>query len=153
MISYIHINDFWVVTFLRKRISRVGTPDSVAKINKALQREIEAGKVKSIRPMHLKNGGFIIGVSPFASRESIFTICQKINNAGYRTTVLSANGLERCPPSLIQRYQRRKNLLTRSKKIIIAEKVTLPNLPSTPIEFPSLNDLSPQNNKERKKQR
>ena len=148
-----HINDFWVVTFLRKRISRVGTPDSVAKINKALQREIEAGEIKSIRPIHFKNGGFIIGVSSFTSRESVFTICHKINSAGYRTTVLSSNGLEHCPPSLIQRYQQRKSPRTRNKKIIIAEKVTLPNLPSTPIEFPSINNLSPQNNKERKKQR
>lgn len=138
---------------MRKRISRVGTPDSVAKINKALQREIEAGEIKSIRPIHFKNGGFIIGVSSFTSRESVFTICHKINSAGYRTTVLSSNGLEHCPPSLIQRYQQRKSPRTRNKKIIIAEKVTLPNLPSTPIEFPSINNLSPQNNKERKKQR
>lgn len=137
-----------MVAFMKAHISKRRTTRNVAKVNNILRHELEVGEIKSISPTLSKRAKIKISVAPSTSQEKVHTICRKMNEAGYSTKVLHT-----CLAPSIQRGYSSRKIRAVSGSIIIVGKVTLPNPPSTPVEWPSPNGVPPQKGKKGKKQR
>ena len=134
-----------MVAFMKAHISKRRTTRNVAKVNNILRHELEVGEIKSISPILSKRAAIKIAVAPSTSQETVHAICHKMNKAGYSTKVLQPDRYHTCfPPRKIRAV---------SGSTIIVGKVTLPNLPSTPVEWPSPKGVPPQKKKKGKKQR
>ena len=138
---------------MKAHISKRRTTRNVAKVNNILRHEIEMGEIKSISPMHSKRAVIKITVTPSTSQETVHTICHKMNEAGYSTKVMPSDRHHICLPSSAHRCYPSRKIHAVSRSIIIAGKVTLPNPPSTSVEWPSPNGTPPKKGKKGKKQR
>lgn len=137
---------------MKAHISKVGATRNVARVNNILRHEIEVGEIKSISSILSKRAVIKITVAPSTSQETVHTICHKMNEAGYSTKVLPPDRYHTCFPSSVQRGYPSRKIRAASGSIIIAGKVTLPNLPSTPVKWPSP-DGTPPKKKKRKRSR
>ena len=142
-----------MVPFMKARISKMGTTRNAAKVNNILRHEIEAGEIRSISPLLSKRAVIKITVAPSTSQETVHTICHKMNEAGYSTKVLPPDRYHTCFQLSVQKGYPSRKIRAASGSIIIAGKVTLPNLPSTPVEWPSPDGTPPKKEKRGKKQR